>query len=59
MRRAWQCRAQTQSAIEPEFEAHTDKVGAVLLDEARLAVEMGKAGRLIASPSRRIPSTFF
>ena len=36
-----------KGAIEPEFEAHSDKVDAVLFDEARLAVEMGKAGLVV------------
>ena len=36
-----------KGAIEPEFEARTDKVDAVLFDEARLAVEMGKAGLVV------------
>ena len=37
----------TEGSIQPEFETHADKIGAVLLDEARLAVEMGKAGLVV------------
>ena len=36
-----------KGTIKPEFEPHTDQVGAVLLDEARLAVEMGKASLVV------------
>ena len=36
-----------KGAIEPEFEPHPDKVAAVLFDEARLAVEVGKAGLVV------------
>ena len=38
---------QAKRTIKPELEAHTDKVGAVPLDEARLAIEMSKASLVV------------
>ena len=39
----------SKGAIEPEFDAHADKVAAVLFYEARLPVEMSKTG-LVLTP---------